>query len=145
MINEILKRKLLRLKESNDLRNEKFYELLKNLITISVGLLGLLFSLKSENKINYLTSIFFLITISLIALGILSGVILLYGEVHVLNKLRQSQQIEIDKFLDGTERRNFVKWIQRNKAFYFFELICYCSYILSIITLIIYCVLNEFN
>ena len=142
-MNESIKTKLLEIKETNDQRNEKFFSWLKNLITISVGFLGLLVSLKSENKTDFITSIFFIITISLIALGILCGVILLYSEVHILHNIRLNQQKEIQKVLDEKNDKLVLKWINRHWIFDVCEKICFVSYFLSVLSLIIYCVLNE--
>jgi hypothetical protein len=142
-MNEYIKTELQQIKKTNEERNDKFFSWLRNIISISVGFLGLLISLKSVKKTDFITSMFFIITIFLIALGILCGVILLYSEIHTLHKLRLSQQKEIQKVLDGKNNNIVLKWINRHWIFDVCEKICFVSYFLSVISLIIYCVLNE--
>lgn len=143
-MDEKLKKKLFRIKEISDLRHEKFFSWLKNLITISVGLLGILVSLNSEKITDFNTFVAFVVTISTLALGILFGVILLYSEVHLLHKVRLKEQESARNMLDGKTNK-IVDIIHRHWIFALSEKICFVSYLISLISLVIYSIYTVYD
>ena len=140
-MDEKIRKNLLEIKSLSDSRNEKFFSWLKNLITISVGLLGILVSLNSEKIEDFKTSLAFIITISALALGILFGVILLYSEVHLLHKARLKKQESLQNKLDG-KRTESVEWINRGWFFDLSQKVCFVSYIVSLISIVIYSIFS---
>jgi len=140
-MDEKIRKRLYEIKDLSDSRNEKFFSWLKNLITISVGLLGILVSLNSDKIEDLKTSIAFIITISTLALGILSGVVLLYSEMHLLHKARLKKEEQLQNILDG-KRKNNVEWIKRDWFFDLSEKVCFVSYLISLISIVIYSILS---
>jgi hypothetical protein len=64
---------------------------MRNVVTIATALVGILVSLKSGKSSSPAEHYLFSATIGLIALGILSGVILLYGEIQLLDRKKKAQ------------------------------------------------------
>lgn len=96
-----------------EIRNEKIYAWFRTIITISVGLIGILISFKSDDNTSFLKTIFFIITISTLGLGVLFSAIYLFAEVDVLNRtlksrvkyfstLHNTNRLEIEKITPGS-------------------------------------------
>lgn len=137
-----IQKKLIEIKETQDKRQEKYYSWLKSIITLSVGLFGIIISFKSGKSDSITQLIFFIISISSLALGILSGIIVLYTEVNILDKLRKSQQEYLLKMIDGTTENIEIDWVKRGRFYEIVEIICFFSYTTSLISLIVYSSLN---
>ena len=129
--------KLNDIKNIMEKRNEKYFSWLRNLITISVGLLGILISFKTGKIDDFLSALFFIITISGIALGILFGVIVLHGEVHLLDKIRLKHEEALQNIVVGKPPIIYAV-VSRHSVYVVSEKICYFSFITSIISIIIY-------
>lgn len=112
-----------------DERNEKTYAWFKTLITISVGLIGILISFKSDNNTSSLKSMFFIITIASMGLGILCSLIFLFAEVNVLNRTMKNRTDYLISRLDGKSELEIKKIVP---AFFYSV-----SYLLSFIFFII--------
>ena len=80
MTREQLSIRINELQKIQDKRLEKFYSWIKTLITLSVGLFGILISFKSELPMPVIKSLLFAISISSLGLGILFGLIVLFSE-----------------------------------------------------------------
>lgn len=93
--------RLKELEKITDERNDKLYAWFRTLVTISVGLIGILISFKSDETTSSLKSIFFMITISTLGLGILCALVVLFSEVHVLNRTRKNRMGHLISQLDG--------------------------------------------
>jgi hypothetical protein len=78
------------IKKLQDERMEKFYSWIKNLITLSVGLFGILISFKSDLPMSVEKSILFVISLTSLGLGILFALVVLYSEVYILGRLRDT-------------------------------------------------------
>lgn len=113
----------------------KYYEFIKNLILISIGILTAIISLiDSENISNFAINIKNVVIISL-GIGILSAIIVLYGEIAVL-KLVQNKFREL---INSNNLKNVeILQIDRPKKYKFFEVISFLSYTVFIISLIIF-------
>jgi hypothetical protein len=118
-------------------RRQKFYEWIKNIVSISVVFLGIIISLKSENCISDLKRLFFILSLSTMTLGILLGVIVLYSETHKLNVLRKNILVHTQELVDGKSTTAFPKPVIINQYKYviFF---CFFFYIISLISILIY-------
>jgi len=138
-----IKKRLLEIKELSDDRGSKYFSWLKNIITISVGLIGILVSLKPDEFNARIDAIWFVITISILALGILSGAILLYSEIHILDKYQQKKKEYLQKLIDNEHTKIELEWISRPKIYNFIEVICFSSYIGSLICLVIYSIISS--
>ena len=134
--------RLKELEEITDERNEKLYAWFKTLVTISVGLVGILISFKSDETTSSLKSIFFIITISTLGLGILCALIVLFSEVNVLNRTRKNRMGHLISRLDGKGGPEFEEikpGIIYNVAYEF----SFLFYFLALIGLIGYGIVDE--
>lgn len=118
-------------------RRQKFYDWIKNIVSISVVFLGIIISLKSENCISDLKRLFFILSLSTMTLGILLGVIVLYSEIHMLNVLRKNILVHTQELVDGKSTTALPKPVIINQYKYviFF---CFFFYIISLISIVIY-------
>lgn len=137
---ELVKKKISEIKDIADLRQEKYFNWLRNIITISVGLLGIIISLKVDKSENIYQQTFFIITILSLALGILCGAILLYSEMHVLDKIRRKKEKYLLKVLDGTSENFELDMIGRSFFYDVIAFFCFSSYIISLISLVLYAI-----
>lgn len=139
MTREELNIRILEIKEIQKEKTEKYYSIIRTILTISVGLLGILISLKSETPLPLYKSILYSLAISSIGLGILFSLIVLFSEVNVLNQIRKKSYDNIINILDGFPRKDVefesVKpiWIYRissrlNIFFYLISLVCLTLY-----------------
>ncbi len=127
-----------RIEEIQNLRQQKYFDWLKNILTIAVAFLGLIISLKSENDQSFYKHIFFSITILLLSIGILFGSIVLYSEVHLLNRLRNRRVVYLRGLEDGNNESYTKIHIPPHKFYIVSEYICYASFGLSLCSLVIY-------
>ncbi len=123
-------------------RYTKYYDFIRHLMLIAAGLVGILVSLKSgksETGYEYLT---FVIAISGLGIGIMFGSISLYAEINSLDKGRKlyaERLIEINK---GKAYQLPFDTVDKNILFKIAEYICFSSFSLAMISLIIYGVLK---
>lgn len=134
---ERIKKKLSEISELQDEQREKYFSWLKNIITLAVGFFGILISLKSDKAESQIQHIFFIIAMSSLAYGILSGVLVLYSEIHVINKVKKHKGKNILKMLDD-EKIDFFEYIGPNKIFKCIEWTCFIGFTIAIISLVIY-------
>lgn len=121
-------------------RNEKFEDWYKNLITISVGLLGLIitFAPKSNTQSQFLLYALSLCTLSL---GILTAVISSYASIDALNKILIHKGENILRVMDGKSAVSGSSGPA--KMYLVLRRISYFLYCSAIILLVIYAILNN--
>lgn len=130
--------------EAQELRHSKYYSWIKNIITLAIGFLGIIVSLKSDNLQNFYQYVFFVITISSLALGILAGTLVLYCEIDLLNKKRQLEQVNLGKVINNEEIIKHLA-INRRKIFDISEYICIFSFVISLISIVVYSTLSDYE
>jgi hypothetical protein len=138
MTQEEANTKLSEIKQIQNERQEKFYSWVKTLITLSVGLFGILISFKSDLPMSYVKSIFFIVSLSSLGFGIFFAVIVLFSEVHILDRLKNNRIQSVIKQLDG---KNVNIDFEEVKASFFYRLsnfLCLCFYLISLFSLIGY-------
>ncbi|MEI7508149.1 MAG: hypothetical protein WCJ62_01650 [Flavobacterium sp.] len=118
-------------------RKEKFYEWIKNIVSISVVFLGIIISLKSDNCISDLKRIFFILSLFSITIGIILGIIILYSEIHSLNLLRKNILEHTQELINGKETSVSPKPVILN-IYNYIIFICFSFYIISLISIVIY-------
>lgn len=138
MTKEELSIRIDELQKIQDKRLEKFYSWIKTLITLSVGLFGILISFKSELPMPMVKSLLFAISISSLGLGILFGLIVLFSEVHVLDRLKSSRMKRTIKELDGIVTDLDLEIIAEPKIYRVSSFLCIFFYIISLFSLISY-------
>ncbi|PKB43259.1 MULTISPECIES: hypothetical protein [Cellulophaga] len=82
-------------------RLEKHYSWVKTLLTLSVGLFGILIAFKTDQKEHIIKSVIFLISLSSLGMGILFSLIHLYAEINILDRLKKFQIQRAIKLVDG--------------------------------------------
>jgi hypothetical protein len=126
------------LKELQDKRQEKFYSWVKTIITLSVGLFGILISFKSTLPMSLVKSILFAISISSLGFGILFGLIVLFSEVHILDRLKSSRVKLTIRELDGKINDLDFEIVKESFFFRISIFICITFYLISLFSLITY-------
>jgi hypothetical protein len=96
-----------KIQETQNERGEKYFSWLRNLITISIALFGLIISLKSGAKKTNIESLFFIISILSLGLGILFALASLYAEVNVLNLLKKKYEEYLKQYLEGKSENQY--------------------------------------
>ena len=81
---DLLNKQILNLIETDNDSRTKYYEWLKNLITIAVGFIAIIVSLKTKKSETNTEHYFYLLMLCSNLLGIFSGTIILFGEIKVL-------------------------------------------------------------
>ena len=123
-------------------RNEKTYAWFRTIITISVGLMGILISFKSDDTTSSLKSLFFVITISSLGLGILFSLIFLLAEVNVLNRTMKNRTKYLFSRLDGKDGLEIEKILPAT-LYRFAYTLSFIFYIVSLFSLIGYGIVDE--
>lgn len=136
--NEKIKSFIDEIYNDQDIYNSKFYDWLRNLVSISTALLGILISFKSDDNCDCLKHYVFGISISLLSLSILCGITVLYGEARtvfqkVTKKVKHLRKLYNDPSLDYEK-----DVINRLKIFVYAEKISFVSFVLSFALLCIY-------
>jgi hypothetical protein len=134
---ERIKKRVVEMGKTQDELREKHYSWLKNVVTLAVGLFGIIISFKGDNDTNQIKHLFFIISISTLALGIILGVGVLYGEVHVISKAKKIQGENIIKML-GDEKVDIITNVNPNKVYKLIEKGCIVTFLLAIINLVLY-------
>lgn len=145
MDKERISKRLIDFQKFQDERNTKYSEWLKNTITIATGFLAILVSLKTKKSDNLLQHNLYVTVISTIALGILSGIIVLFSDIIMMNAVLKLKKKQIRESLKEENYSNYPKfdYINRPKLFSFIEYVCYISFIISLISLICYAVVTD--
>lgn len=133
-----------KLNEAYELRHSKYFPWIKNIVTLAIGFLGIIVSLKSGKSVDLLQHIFFIITISSLVIGILFGVIVLYSEIYLLNQKRKLSQENLNRVISDKEKIK-LQAINRPKIFDISEYCCFAFLILSLVTLVIYSSLSDYE
>lgn len=136
-----LEKHTLDLTEIQEKKRKAFSDWLKNIITISSAILGILISLKTEKTKSTEEHYIFIFTITSIGLGILSGLILLFSEVTVFSLFESKKKEQILQLLDGKER--VIDSVKIPKIYTFLKYFCFFSFFCSLILLIIFAILSD--
>lgn len=140
MINKRLKD----LEASQEKYSASHFGFLRNITTISVGLFGLLVSLKPKTIDIYSGKIAFTLTIIFLGLGILFSVISQYYDVYIRKQDKILRTENIAKVLKGEEHID-TQYVSQPKLFQISEVLTYIFLGLSVLSLILYVCLIEFN
>ncbi|MFD0991021.1 hypothetical protein ACFQ1R_13010 [Mariniflexile jejuense] len=123
--------------------NDKEYAWVKNVVSVSAILLGILISLKDETKIHSeIESKLFIITIILFGLCILCGLIFLYADSDTEHRLVKTV-IEKEYELGGTSGLK-ATFVERRTIFYILRICFFVSLICSVLSLVAYAIYPEF-
>ncbi|MDX1830135.1 MAG: hypothetical protein R3342_11375 [Lutibacter sp.] len=140
------KNKILKiLKEYAELLNSKLDKEInwfRNILTIAVGLFGILVSLKSNLNDTEYQKILFIITICTLALGILFGVIYLYSEIVILKIHLKSKKEYIHKLMDEVEK-DVIKVLDAPKYYYYLRNLSLLMFFVSLISVSAYSLIQN--
>lgn len=137
-MDENLRHKIEEFVALKDKESEKYFAWLRNIIGMAIALMGLLISLRPEIHDNACANLIFSISISLIALGIISGAILLFVEIHWLRKEIKIKAKWINKLLEGKSDKFEVEDIPNPWYFGVTKFVCYLSFFMAIVGLAIF-------
>ena len=109
-------------------RNEKYMIFVKTVTTMAIGFLGIMLSLADTEKMSCMKHLFYSITITSTALGILASLITSFGEIISLTGLRNKIQDRALKLRDGIDIEvplsNDIKWFEMFHYIWVFSFLC---------------------
>ncbi|MFV8369362.1 hypothetical protein [Flavobacterium sp. LB2R40] len=138
MIDENIKNHLNNIINTEKKETESYFSFLRHLATISIGFLGLLIGLKPETLPNQNSKVFFLVTITLIAFGILFLSICLFYETKKYREEIKVHQKQLNEYLDSDKKEDVQISHLDPGNLKIFEIITFILLILSIFSLILY-------
>ena len=141
--NNITDNDLKGLTELSDRRYAKYFEWIKHLLLTATGLIGILVSLKSGKSASTYDHYAFVTTIILLGLGILSGSFLLYSEISNLDKARKLYADKLIELMKGIKDSISIGTVETSRVYKVAEILCYISFISSVLSLIIYAILVD--
>jgi hypothetical protein len=125
--------------------NVSFFSFLRNISTLSVGLIGLLIGLKPAVIPNQYAKVFFLLSIFLIGLCILSSLVAQHYEINYLTQANKIRLRNIESYIQNPSENILQKSeISKGRIYKVSEIVTYSCLTLSIITLICYVYFLEF-
>jgi hypothetical protein len=138
-----IQEELEKLTKLQDERNETHIDWIKTILTVSTSITTIIISFKSGKTENNLQLISYILTISLSGIGILSGLLHLFGYVTLHNQVLRIQHENIlsllyDKKVDIIAKADPPKYHKIS------EKICIISLIISFVSLLVYGVSIEF-
>jgi hypothetical protein len=117
-------------------RNEKYMTYVKTVTTMAVGFLGILLSLADTEKMNCMKHLFYSITITSTALGILASLIMTFGEIISLTGLRNNIRDNALQSLDGIDTQKPLSYDK--KWFEIFHYIWVVSFVCALVSATLY-------
>ena len=123
--------------------SESRYEWLRNVIIMASGIISVLVSLHKRSD-SFKVKISFCITIILLSLGILIGVISLYGEVRSQTRLRMKYAKSLLQHMNDEAPLPQMMTVPTEPIFVWLEKTCYVLLALSILSMAVYAVMLEF-
>jgi hypothetical protein len=143
MANELTESERKAITELSAQRYSTYYSWLRHILLMASGLIGILISLHTKKSESLCEHYSFVLTIGLLGLGILTGSISLYDEIHSLDRHRKVLAEAVAKRLKHGTSYGQISVIDRAKIFILTEWICYLSFALSLVSLIVYAVLVD--
>jgi uncharacterized membrane protein len=109
-------------------RNEKYMIFVKTVTTMAIGFLGIMLSLADTEKMSCMKHLFYSITITSTALGILASLTTSFGEIISLTGLRNKIRDKALKLRDGIDIEvplsNDIKWFEMFHYIWVFSFVC---------------------
>ena len=109
-------------------RNEKYMVYVKNVTPMAIGFLGIMLSLADTEKMNCMKHLFYSITITATALGILASLVTSFGEILSLTDLRNNIRDKALQLKDGIDNgippESHIKWLQIFHYIWVFSFVC---------------------
>jgi len=121
-----------------DEKIKKHIDWIKQVLILAAGLMSILVSLHSKSFENKSEKLFFILTISLLALGILNGVIFLFVEVKRVDLIQKAHIELLERKWAGTVKSVEFSDVILPKIFDICWKIFAMSLILSLVTLVFY-------
>ena len=100
----------------------------KNVTPMAIGFLGIMLSLADTEKMNCMKHLFYSITITATALGILASLVTSFGEILSLTDLRNNIRDKALQLKDGIDNgippESHIKWLQIFHYIWVFSFVC---------------------
>lgn len=139
---KFLQKNILDLSVIQKTRNTEYTEWLKNFLTISTAILAVLISLKFEKSKTLQERFFYLSTILLSGIGIISGVIVLYSYVELENQALKKKKEQVFSLQNGEKIEEVVN-INMPTIYNIISYLCHVSLFMALISLVIYGFVSE--
>lgn len=109
-------------------RNEKYMAYVKTITPMAIGFLGIMLSLADTEKMNCMKHLFYSITITATALGILAALIASFCEIIFLTDLRNKIRDKVFQLQDGIDNgippATDIKWFEIFHYIWVFSFVC---------------------
>ncbi len=144
-MSEFLRNQIASFQKSQDERDSALFSFLRNVTTLSTGLLGLLVGLKPDVIDVCSAKYCFLLAIALLALGILSSVVGQFYQVHLSRKIREiRKKMLADALSSDSSANSLIEIAEKPMIYSLAEKTSYASIALSMILLVMYVFYMEF-
>jgi Na+/melibiose symporter-like transporter len=137
------KSQLKQMGELVDESSNKFYSWYKQILLMASGLISILVSLHSKTSNTHTEHIAYIMTIGGLALGILSGSILLFSEVHNVIRCKKEYSEQLSKMIREKSQTSIIVNVKTAKIFVFFEWLSYICFVISLCSLVYYSILSD--
>lgn len=109
-------------------RNEKYMAYVKTITPMAIGFLGIMLSLADTEKMNCMKHLFYSITITATALGILAALIASFCEIISLTDLRNKIRDKVFQLQGGIDNgippATDIKWFEVFHYIWVFSFVC---------------------
>ena len=130
-----------KMQKAIDVRDKSYFAYIKSLSQILVVLFGFLVGLKSDVPLNNIPKVLFLISIISIGLTILFSQRLLFYEVSIQENVVKAYKQTLSNLQSQIEKTPFVLVVSdKEKFFQLFEKMTFFCFVLSILSLMFYCI-----
>lgn len=121
-----------------------FFRWLKNVLTISAGLLGIGVTFKNQLINESISQCWFNVAIIAIAIALLAGSYVLFGEVKMYRLRAKRSEEEAENAYSNSVALSFTE-IFLDWRYRVSEIICYLSLVTALISLVLYTVIPNFK
>lgn len=132
------------LSELDNKRSELFNVWVKTIVAISAGLVSVLVTLKHQKSDNIYEHILFSISIISLSISILSGIILLHRNIHMIDKLRFWTVERLSEQIFDNDYSIKSEVLRPNIAYRISESVFYVALTLAILSLTVYAILKDY-
>lgn len=124
-------------------RHEIYHKWVQNLVVVAAALLSALISLKSQKSATQCEHILYIFTISFIVVWIISGALVVYGNVNLLDRVRNELHERLNRLEKDVIGFRRPENIYPHRFFIICQYIFYWAMALSIITLLWYAIIVD--
>jgi len=135
---------LIKLEDMVNKANAEFKLWMRHIILLASTFLSVFISLRSGESTSCFEHYLFVITIGLIALGILSGIVALWHDIQLLRRGAAQYAQSIKERNETGDTSSGAMYVPGSKARVVWLYICYASFCASLVGVVIYAAVSDF-